>query len=180
MNSTAEYIQGLINNQKRLAENLNTMGVSASYSERFDALVEKVLEIPHQAGIISDTWLPVNNATEYVIENITFIPAKIAMSCDDVLNNGENMVVQNTNLIAVLNVDFPLDNTQLIELNENGYVVIENFSSGVIVTITEQEDGNYTVSLSLTELNAVSSMQYRFKGGYEHNWVITSAEWFTE
>lgn len=177
-NDTAEYIQGLINNQKRLADNLTTMGVAASSAERFDALVDKVLAIPRRVGIVSDTWLPVGNTTEYVIENITFIPSKIAMSCDDVLNNGANMVVPNTNLIAIINVDFPLDSTQLMELTDKGYVVIENFSSNVIVTITEQDDGNYTVTLSLTELNSISPTHYCFKGGYEHNWVITSAEWF--
>lgn len=177
-NNTAKYIQGLINNQEQLAANLTAMGVAASASERFDALVPKVLEIPHTQGIVSNVWIPVSNATEYVIENITFVPAKIAMSCDDVLNRGSNMVVPNTNLIAILNVDFPLDSTQLMELNDSGQVVIENFSSNVIVTITKQADGNYRVALSLEELNAVAPTPYCFKGGYEHNWVITSQEWF--
>ena len=179
-NSTAEYIQGLINNQQQLAKNLNQMGVSASASERFDGLIPKVLDIPTQVGITNNTWLPVSNTTEYTIENIPFIPAKIAMSCDDVLNRGNNMVVQGTNLVAIINVDFPLDSTQIVELTEKSYVIIENFTSNVVVTITQQSDGNYTVNMSLDELNLVSGTPYCFKGGYEHNWVITDKEWFSE
>ncbi len=179
-NSTAEYIQGLINNQQQLAENLNTMGVSASSSERFDGLIPKVLNIPTRVGIVSDVWMPVSNSTEYIIENINFIPAKIAMACDDILNKGDNMVVPNTNLIAIFNVDFPLDSTQLMELDANGKVVIENFSSNVIVTVTQQANGNYSVTVSLTELNQVAATPYCFKGGYEHVWLITDEGWFSE
>ena len=175
---TAELIQGLINNQQHLADNLNIMGVSASASERFDGLVPKVLNIPTRVGIATDSWLPIGNATEYTIENIAFVPAKIAMACDDVLNNGENMVVPNTNLIAILNVDFPMDSTKLLELNEKGHVIVENYSSNVIVTVIQQSDGLYSLKLSLEELNAVAATRYCFKGGYEHTWVITDEGWF--
>ena len=179
-NNTAEYIQGLINNQKQLADNLNAMGVSASASERFDGLIPKVLQIPTRVGITTDIWMPVSNSTEYTIENIPFVPAKIAMACDDVLNSGDNMVVQDTNLIAIFNVDFLMDSTQVIELNEKGSVVIENYNSNVFVTVTKQADDLYSLSLSLAELNAVSVTPYCFKGGYEHTWVITDEGWFSE
>ena len=178
--NTAELIQGLINNQKQLADNLNAMGVSASSAERFDGLIPKVLQIPTRVGIITDIWMPVSNSTEYTIENIPFIPAKIAMACDDVLNNGDNMTVQNTNLIAIFNVDFPMDSTHIIELNENGKVIIENYNSNVFVTVEQQSDGFYKLVLSLAELNVVSATPYCFKGGYEHTWVITDEGWFTE
>lgn len=179
-NQTAELIQGLINNQQQLAENLNAMGVSASASERFDGLIPKVLNIPTRVGIATDSWLPISNTTEYTIENIEFVPAKIAMACDDVLNNGSNMVVPNKNLIAILNVDFPMDSTKLLELNEKGQVVVENYNSNVIVTIIQQENGLYGLHLSLEELNIVAATPYCFKGGYEHTWVITDEGWFTE
>lgn len=178
--TTAKYIQGLVNNQKQLADNLNAMGVSASASERFDGLIPKVLQIPTRVGITTDVWIPVSNSTEYTIENIPFVPAKIAMACDDVLNNGSNMVVQGTNLIAIFNVDFLMDSTQIIELNEKGKVVIENYNSNVFVTIEQQADGFYRLVLSLQELNAVSTTPYCFKGGYEHTWVITDEGWFAE
>lgn len=177
---TAEYIQGLVNNKKQLADNLNTMGVSASVSERFDDLIPKVLQIPTRVGITTDVWLPVSNSTEYTIENIPFVPAKIAMACDDVLNNGSNMVVQGTNLIAIFNVDFLMDSTQIIELNEKGKVVIENYNSNVFVTIEQQNNGFYSLTLSLEELNIASTTPYCFKGGYEHTWVITDEGWFSE
>ena len=179
-NSTAEYIQGLINNQQQLAENLNKMGVSASASERFDGLIPKVLNIQSRVGIVSDTWIPVSNSTEYIIENINFIPAKIAMACDEVLIRGDNMVVQGTNLIAIFNVDFPMDSTKVIELNEKGQVIVESFNSNVFITVTKQSDDLYKIALSLEELNAVSATPYCFKGGYEHTWVITDEGWFTE
>ena len=179
-NNTAEYIQGFINNQKQLADNLNAMGVSASASERFDGLIPKVLQIPTRLGITTDIWMPISNSTEYTIENIPFVPAKIAMACDDVLNNGNNMVVQDTNLIAIFNVDFLMDSTQVIELNKKGQVVIENYSSNVFITIKQQDDGFYSLTLSLKELNIVSPTPYCFKGGYEHTWVITDEGWFSE
>lgn len=178
--TTAEYIQGLINNQKQLADNLNAMGVSASAAERFDGLIPKVLQIPTRVGITTDIWMPVSNSTEYIIENIPFVPAKIAMACDDVLNSGDNMTVQNTNLIAIFNVDFLMDSTQVIELNEKGSVVIENYNSNVFVTVNQQDDGLYSLTLSLEELNMVSPTPYCFKGGYEHTWVITDEGWFSE
>ena len=179
-NNTAEYIQGLINNQQQLADNLNQMGVYASASERFDGLIPKVLEIPTRVGIATDSWLPVSNTTEYVIENIAFIPAKIALACDEVLNRGNNMVVSGTNLIAMFNVDFLLDSTQLIELTEKGHVIVENYASNVVITVEKQTNGMYRIVLSLNELNAVSATPYCFKGGYEHVWVITDEGWFTE
>lgn len=178
--TTAKYIQGLVNNQKQLADNLNAMGVSASASERFDGLIPKVLQIPTRVGITTDVWIPVSNSTEYTIENIPFVPAKIAMACDDVLNNGANMVVQGTNLIAIFNVDFLMDSTQVIELNEKGKVVIENYNSNVFVTVEQQDNGFYKLILSLAELNIVAATPYCFKGGYEHTWVITDEGWFNE
>ena len=177
-NSTAEYIQGLTDNLSQLAENLNAMGVSASISERFDGLIPKILAIPTRVGIATDTWTPISNSTEFVIENIPFIPAKIAIACDDVLNYGYDMVVPNSNIIAILNVDFPMDSTRLIELNQNGQVVIEEFTSNAVVTVEQQSEDNYKVTLSLTELNAVSALPYYFKGGYEHTCVITDEGWF--
>ena len=90
------------------------------------------------------------------------------------------MVVQDTNLIAIFNVDFLMDSTQVIELNEKGQVTIENYNSNVFVTVTKQADDLYSLSLSLAELNAVSVTPYCFKGGYEHTWVITDEGWFSE
>lgn len=178
--NTAEYIQGLINNQKQLADNLNAMGVSASAAERFDGLIPKVLQIPTRVGITTDIWMPVSNSTEYIIENIPFVPAKIAMACDDVLNNGDQMVVQGTNLIAIFNVDFLMDSTKIIELNEKGKVVIENYNSNIFVTVEQQDNGFYKLILSLAELNIAAATPYCFKGGYEHTWVITDEGWFNE
>ena len=178
--TTAEYIKGLLNNTQELADNLNAMGVSASASEKFDGLIPKVLSISRRVGIVSDTWIPVGNSTEYTIENISFLPAKIAMACDDVLNSGDSMVVQGKNLVAIFNVDFPMNATQIIELNENGKVVIESFDSNVLVTVEKQDDELYKITLSLEELNTVSAIPYCFKGGYEHVWVITDEGWFAE
>lgn len=90
------------------------------------------------------------------------------------------MFFSKTICLAIINVDFPMDSTKLFELNENGKVAIENFTSNVIVTVEKQTNGNYTVKLSLEELNTVSATPYCFKGGYEHTWVITDEGWFSE
>ena len=46
MPNTADYLNQLIDDRNDLADNLVTMGVAASHSETFTALVPKVLTIP--------------------------------------------------------------------------------------------------------------------------------------
>ena len=176
---TAEYLQGLANSKVQLSQNLSTMGVEASVNEKLDTLVAKVLDIEKMPGILTGSVTFNENVAEYTISNIPFVPAKAAIACDHVLTD-KLIVAANTNLIAILNIDFPLTSAKLTELTDSGSMNLDDVSESVNVTVADTGNGTYSLTLSLTEFNATAEKPYLFKSNHEYNWLVVGDEWFSQ
>jgi hypothetical protein len=152
MSTIAEKLNALILQKKTLSDNLNTKGVESSEDEKFNTLVEKVLDI--ETGIdTSDADV----TSEDILEN------KIAYS------NGEKVIGS----IPSLTENTYIPTTENITINSGKYIsedqtilgdsnlLAENIKSGVTIfnvdgTFTNIEDGETAVTSDDIKKNLVA------------------------
>lgn len=176
MPKLSEYLLSLKILRNQLAHNISAKGISAFENERLNTLVPKVLQINGSQNVAKGSWMPLVTVDEFKIDNIKFLPARIAICCDEVLN-GEVTSTKEYNIAALINIS---------EINgsKTVYSIKDNSLSGentvdVEVSIAEN-NGMYSVLLSFGGTNLNTSVPYKFKSNHTYNWVISAEGWEIE
>ena len=173
MNETsAEYLQSLVDTRNGLAEILNNKNIEASTDESLNDLVEKVEKI--HGGVEFGKWVPTVNTETLTVSGLPFIPYKIGISCESIAN--QSLYGISTRFISLFAANCGANTTNLYSSNI-GELTMTNVPIGATVTITALEDGTYTLTVDFSEWNAVDGTAYLFKGGYEYMWVVSQEEW---
>ncbi len=176
MPKLCEYLSSLKILRNQLAKNISAKGVSAFENERLNTLVPKVLDISGAEDVAKGSWMPLASVEEFKVENINFLPARVAVSCDEVLN-GSITSTKDYTVVALLNINEIDGSKTLYPVKDNALGTDDAVE--VQVEITEN-NGTYSVLISFVEANQKLLAPYKFKANYAYNWVISSEGWEIE
>lgn len=172
MATIEEYLTEAERQRALLQEKLQNKGVSALGKPTYNTLVAKVDDILQKDGVTFGNWTPTKNEEKFTISNIPFLPAKISICCDTVLNN-KITAAKPIVYIGVLNAE--LNDTTVETINNGTNTTV--FVSEIPVEITvEGIDGLYSVTLSLKEFNKSATRPHYFRAS-THKWCVASEEW---
>ena len=174
--TTAEYLQALINQRRKLAENLNAKGVEATETETFNSLAKKIKTIYDTGGLAYGEWLPLVNTDTFTISGLNALPTAFGLSCEKVITDRINE--EGSIFIALFNYEPEKENVTFYKYLDDNTFVFDSVTTDLVYTTEKAEDGTYTITISFSKLNEMTVKPYLFKGGYEYNWVASSKEWF--
>lgn len=175
MGTVQDYLTEAERQRALLQQKLKNKGVSALGKPKYNTLVSKVDDILQKDGVAFGTWTPSVNASVFTISNLPFEPAKISICCDVVL---KNQISTATPIIymGVLNAEMGITTGDTIGNYSNSNSV---YVSELPVDITvEENNGLYSVTLSLEAFNETASTPYYFRAS-THKWCVASVEWLS-
>lgn len=168
----------------RLRGLIRSKGVTADSSDKLDSLINKVNNIKQRTDVIHGTWNTVTDSDTFTYSGLTFMPARLGISSQQVLSKSALSSEQKT-YIGALSIDF----NNLVETDpgiftydSNGDVIQTDLTAAISAVVTTREVGGvtlYDLSISLSEYNESHSPKLLFMNTYEYEFVITSKEWFT-
>lgn len=174
--TTAEYLQSLIAQHKKLAENLNTKGVETDDSETFNSLAEKITTIYDTGGLAYGEWTPPVNTDEFEITGLNALPTHFGLSCEKVIT--DKITETGSIFIAVLNFEPDSEGVTLYKYLDDSTFIYDKVTTDLVYSVTQADNGTYTVKISFAAFNEMTQKPYYFKGGFEYNWVASSKAWF--
>lgn len=174
--TTADYLNALIEQKKRLAENLNAKGVETGETETFNSLADKITTIYDTGGLAYGEWMPLINTDTFTISGLNALPTNFGLSCEKVIT--DRIMEQGVIFIALFNYEPEKEKVTFYKYLDDNTFVFDSVTSDLVYSYEQAEDGTYTVTISFTALNEMTLKPYLFKGGYEYNWVASSKEWF--
>lgn len=173
MATIQDYLTEAERQRALLQQKLQNKGVSALGKPKYNALVSKVDDILQKDGVAFGTWTPTVNASVFTISDLPFEPAKISICCDVVL---KNQISTATPIIymGVLNAELDISTVDTISNNSTStLVMVSEIPADITV---EENNGLYSVTLSLEAFNETASTPYYFRAS-THKWCVASAEW---
>lgn len=174
--TTAEYLQALINQHKKLSENLNAKGVETGDNETFNTLADKITTIYDTGGLAYGEWYPFTNTDTFTITGLNALPTAFGLSCERVIT--DRITETGCIFIALFNFNPDAENVTFYKYLDDSTFVYDKVTTDLVYTVEQATDGTYTVSISFAALNEMTAKPYLFKGGYEYNWVASSKAWF--
>lgn len=172
----AQYLQALLTQRARLAENLNAKGVECKTDEQYNTLVEKINTIYDTGGLAYGEWMPLTNTDTFTISGLNAKPTSFGLSCERIVEG--KLTETGSVFIGVLNYDPSNENVVLYKFLDDGTFVYDTVTTDLLYTVNQEADGTYTVTISFEAFNQMTQKPYLFKGGFEYNWVASSKEWF--
>ena len=175
----SNYLEDILNNRDALVTQLHNKGQSAGNAEHFNTLVPKVGNINQREGIAYGETTFTSDSDVIEIKGIPFNPTKIGISCKAILNQivfGGNVIY-----IALLSTSLVNPNPSIFEIDDpelTGLAPTDMDSITPNILVTLEEDGTYTVNISLATANASLTKKYMFKANFEYTWVVSGEEWF--
>lgn len=172
-----DYLQVIAAQRDLLKNNLIEKNVSVEDCNTFNQLTPKVLEITtdSKTGAQNGVWTPTITTEFFSVTELTFIPAKLAICCEDVLTKTLTSITDHIN-IAVLNIELSAKEISMIENSAETGVTLNPSNTNVDVTITEQ-DGIYSITVDFTALNETLETPYKFKANASHVWCVSQEGW---
>lgn len=172
-----DYLQVIAAQRDLLKNNLIEKNVSVDGCSTFNQLTPKVLEIitDSKTGAQNGVWTPTLTAESFTVTGLDFIPAKLAICCEDILTKTLTSVTDHIN-IAILNIELTAKEISMIENSAETGVTLNPDETNVDIVITEQ-DGIYSVTVDFSTLNETLEIPYKFKANASHLWCVAQEGW---
>ncbi len=172
-----DYLQVIAEQRDLLRNNLIQKRVAVDGCETFNQLTPKILEVPTSSkdGAQNGVWTPTLTAESFTVTALPFIPAKLAICCEDILTKNMTSVNDHIN-IAVLNIELSSAEISMIKNSSQTGIVIESDGIDVDLTVSEQ-NGLYTVTVDFTDVNKTLETPYKFKANASHIWCVAEEIW---
>lgn len=171
------YLLEIAKQRDILKENLASKEVSVEGCETFNSLISKIPEISvtEKTGVQNGVWTPTITCDSFSLTGLKFIPAKLAICCEDVLTKNYTSVAEYIN-IALLNIELSLAEIQIIKNSAETGIVVEtgDVSADIII---EESDGLYSLTVSFTKTNETLDIPYSFKANASHVWCVSEEGW---
>lgn len=183
MITIADYLLELDKQRDKLAENLNTMGVTANNTEKFNTLVPKVLQIPQEGGegkskkimlFTAETrdsvYLKHNNIVYSVDEFTTLHPDFCSEENNFALNYDSSIFGWDNSMYSCSTISIEVNSETMIAIK-----FISNSNEDGILRLVKSETG--TAENILT--NAQTEGKYidlPFQWVYTSSYIITLTE----
>ena len=172
----ANYVNYLIQEKRHLVGNLVAHGQDVSMDDPWDTLVDAVKHVHND--IQYGTWTPTTDSNTFTSPGIAFLPAKIAMSCNDVATEGMK------DYVSLLNIELPKYGAEVgLSQTLSGTVMAAGSSSvmrttvnGIAVTVGvfRDDEGVYSITITFPE---DTTPVYKFAGGRNYMWVASARSW---
>jgi len=173
----AQYLQEIEKQRNLLKENLAEKEVAVEGADTFNSLISKIPEIPikQKTDAQNGVWTPTVTSDSFSLKGLKFLPAKLAVCCEDVLTKNFNSVAEHIN-IAILNVELTAKEVELIKNDIQTGITVE--TEDIAADITVEKNGNlYNLSVSFAETNKTVAVPYRFKANASHVWCVSEEGW---
>jgi len=173
----SKYLQEIHNQRNLLKESLAEKEVSTEGCETFNSLIAKIPEIPtsQKIGAQNGVWTPTVTSDVFSLKGLKFLPAKLAICCEDVLSKTFNAVSAHIN-IAILNAQLTKKEIEMIKNDLENGVTLE--TDGVAADIVvEKSNGLYNLSISFVETNKTAEVPFKFKANASHVWCVSEEGW---
>lgn len=173
MATIQDYLTEAERQRAILQEKLKNKGVSALGMPKYNTLISKVDDILQKDGVAFGYWTPTVNTSVFTISDLPFAPAKISICCETVLKN-QITTTKAIIYMGILNAELNGSEVDTISNNSN-LIVVNNIPVDITV---EENDGLYSVTLSLESLNGGATTPYYFRAS-THKWCVASSEWLS-
>ncbi len=172
-----DYISVIAEQRDNLKNNLKAKNVYIDGCDTFNQLIPKVLDVTVESktGAQNGVWTPTVTCDSLKISGLRFIPAKMAVCCEDILTKNYTSVTSHIN-IAILNIELTAKETSLIQNGSTTGIAVDQtgFTADVIV---EESNGLYSITLSFEEINKTTETPYYFKANSSHIWCVAEKGW---
>ena len=173
----ANYVNSLLQEKRHLVDNLVAHGQNVSMDDPWDTLVDAVKHVHND--IQYGTWTPTSDSNTFTSPGIAFLPAKIALSCNEVATEGME------NYVSLLNIELPNYGSEIGLSQTLAGTVMSAGSSAVLtrttvngITVTvgvfRDDEGVYSVTITFPE---DTTPAYKFAGSRNYMWVASARSW---
>lgn len=162
----ANYLQYLVDNKNKLADNLIASGQNVTADSPLDTLVDAVVLVHND--IQYGTWTPTADGTSFKSPGIPFLPARIAMSCTGVVDDGKTL--EGGAYISLLNIEIEPYGSEVVS-QASATTLTTDTTATIAVSVNRDESGVYYITLNS------SSTNYKFAGNYNYMWVASARSW---
>lgn len=171
------YLKEIARQRDILKENLAAKEVSVVGCETFNSLISKIPEITttQKTGAQNGVWTPTVTCDTFSLTGLKFIPAKLALCCEDVLTRNFPAATQHIN-IALLSIELTTAEIKMIKAGETSGVEVVTGDISADITV-EENGGLYSITISFSETNKTADIPYDFKANASHVWCVSEEGW---
>ena len=172
-----EYLTVIAEQRDILKDNLKKKKIDVENLNTFNELTPKVLDIitDSKTGAQNGVWTPTLTTDTIKFSGLEFIPAKLAICCEDVLTKNYTSATYHIN-IAILNIELTNKETEIIQSGVQTGVAVDTSGNSADVTV-EESGGLYSITVSFSETNKTAEIPYYFKANASHIWCVAEKGW---
>ncbi|MGI6279435.1 MAG: hypothetical protein ACOYJS_02620 [Acutalibacteraceae bacterium] len=173
----SDYLSEIKRQRDLLKTNLKLKNVYVENCTTFNQLTKKVAEIQITAktGVQNGVWTPTVAVEAFSLSGLNFVPAKLAIFCEDILTNSYNSATEHIN-IALLNIELTRKEIELLKNGGDTGIIFDPSGFSADITL-EETNGLYSVTVSFEEINRDLEIPYKFKANASHVWCVAQEGW---